>query len=387
MKKLLRSIRLQSNQSTSLDRSTGQAGEIFYDATNKTLRIYDGRLSSGSILATQTWVTNNTTQLPAQTNNSAKYLTTNGTALRWDTVTIPAQIQSDWNATSGLGQILNKPLIPSLSGYATESYVDTAVSGISIPSLSGYATESYVGDAIAAIPAPSFSNLEGLGFQRGAIVNEFSTDGDFTDNATDTVPTENATRTYIDKRLGLDHSGAPVPAFNLIGPGYAALNGATFSGNVVANNNVSSSLAVLGGTEYGLVQERVLPIFIQSTTPTQTLGAGASGWNNQFYCTLQTANFTPNINNVPTGSYSTTTTGAPTMITFTYIMVQGASTQGIPTGLKINDVTQTIRWAGNTVPSGTVNKIDVVTFKCYVVDGVTANDGLFTVLGSMTSFG
>jgi hypothetical protein len=68
-------------------------------------------------------------------------------------------------------------------------------------------------------------------------------------------------------------------------------------------------------------------------------------------------------------------------------MVQGASTKGIPTALKINDITQTIRWAGNTVPDSTFNKIDVVTFKCYVVDGTTANDGLFTVLGSMTSFG
>ena len=63
--------------------------------------------------------------------------------------TIPAaQVNADWNATSGVAQILNKPTIPTvptnvsaftndagyitssaLNGYATENYVTTAVSG------------------------------------------------------------------------------------------------------------------------------------------------------------------------------------------------------------------------------------------------------------------
>ena len=355
MSKPVRNLRLIGATSRSLNATSGVDGEIFFDQIQKTLRVYDGQVLGGRVLADRTWV------LANSSNFSGSY-----------------------------ADLTNKPTIPaavSLTGYATESYVTTAISGISIPSLSGYATETYVDEAIGAIPPPSLSNVEGLSFQRGVAVAEFSSDDSMTDDASDAVPVESAVRGYIDRRLGLDHNGEVMPPNNLVGPGYAALNGASFSGNVVANNNVSSSLAVLGGTEFGLVQERVLPLFIQSTTPTHTLGAGALGWNNQFYCTLQTANFTPNIINVPTGSYSTTTTGAPTMITFTYIMVQGASTQGIPTALKINDITQTIRWAGNTVPSGTVNKIDVVTFKCYVVDGTTANDGLFTVLGSMTSFG
>ena len=39
-------------------------------------------------------------------------------------------VNADWNASSGDAQILNKPSIPSLSGYATETYVDTAVSDL-----------------------------------------------------------------------------------------------------------------------------------------------------------------------------------------------------------------------------------------------------------------
>lgn len=37
---------------------------------------------------------------------------------------IPAQVNADWNATSGTAQILNKPEIPSVSGLATSTYVD-----------------------------------------------------------------------------------------------------------------------------------------------------------------------------------------------------------------------------------------------------------------------
>lgn len=59
--------------------------------------------------------------------------------------------QSDWNvsATGSPAYIKNKP---DLSIYATQSYVDAEVSGKAdkseIPSLDGYATESYVTDAI-----------------------------------------------------------------------------------------------------------------------------------------------------------------------------------------------------------------------------------------------
>jgi hypothetical protein len=71
----------------------------------------------------------------------------------------------------------------------------------------------------------ALSNLDGLGFKRGVTVAEFSTDATMTNNASDTVPVQSAIRGYIDKRLGLDHSGNGVPVPNLIGPGYLPLNG------------------------------------------------------------------------------------------------------------------------------------------------------------------
>jgi hypothetical protein len=74
----------------------------------------------------------------------------------------------------------------------------------------------------------ALSDLDGLGFKRGASIAEFSTDDTFSDNATDTVPVEQAVRAYIDRRLGLNHNGGIVSDDNLIPAnigGYMALNG------------------------------------------------------------------------------------------------------------------------------------------------------------------
>jgi len=89
--------------------------------------------------------------------------------------------------------------------------------------------------------AIALSNLDGIGFKRGVPISEFSTDSGMTDNATDTVPTENATRTYIDRRLGLSHSGSPVVGTNLIPPisgGFMSLDGQLgMKGTMDLNNN------------------------------------------------------------------------------------------------------------------------------------------------------
>lgn len=71
----------------------------------------------------------------------------------------------------------------------------------------------------------ALSNLDGLGFKRGVVVSEFSTDSTMTNNAPEIVPVQSAVRGFVDRRLGLDYSGAPIPAANLIGPGFLPLNG------------------------------------------------------------------------------------------------------------------------------------------------------------------
>lgn len=66
----------------------------------------------------------------------------------------------------------------------------------------------------------ALSNLDGLGFKRGVTVSEFSNDDRFTDGANDALPTEAATQSYIDRRLGMDRTNIVLDSSQLIGPGY-----------------------------------------------------------------------------------------------------------------------------------------------------------------------
>jgi hypothetical protein len=89
--------------------------------------------------------------------------------------------------------------------------------------------------------AIALSNLDGLGFKRGVPISEFSTDSAMTNNATDTVPTQNATRTYIERRLGISHIGAPIVDTQLIPPltgGFMSLDGQlSMNNNMDLGNN------------------------------------------------------------------------------------------------------------------------------------------------------
>ncbi len=90
----------------------------------------------------------------------------------------------------------------------------------------------------------ALSNLNGLGFKRGVAISEFSTDDTMTDNAADTIPTEQAVRGYIDRRLGISHTGGITPGTSLIpaGGGFLDLRGLlTMTGNIkMGGNNITS---------------------------------------------------------------------------------------------------------------------------------------------------
>ena len=81
----------------------------------------------------------------------------------------------------------------------------------------------------------ALSNLDGIGFKRGVVVNEFSTDTAMIANGTDVVSTQSAVRGYVDRRLGFDLNGLTVS--NIIGSGVMALDGTTA---MTANMNMGS---------------------------------------------------------------------------------------------------------------------------------------------------
>ena len=89
----------------------------------------------------------------------------------------------------------------------------------------------------------ALSDVDGLGFKRGVVITEFSTDTAMVDNASDTVPTESAVRGYVNRRLGYDVNGTAVA--NKLGPGVLAPNGAVpMTDDLNAANNTITNLAV-----------------------------------------------------------------------------------------------------------------------------------------------
>ena len=106
----------------------------------------------------------------------------------------------------------------------------------------------------------AFTNVSGLQFQRGVLVTDFSSDTKMTENASDIVPVQSAIRSFIDYRLGIDYGGTPVPNYQLIGPGYMALNGAlamsgqmNLGGNGIINMVMPLQISVNNVTNKGYV--------------------------------------------------------------------------------------------------------------------------------------
>ena len=88
-----------------------------------------------------------------------------------------AQVQSDWNATTGLGVILNKPTIPSLTPYATLanpqfSGVPTAPTALNTTNSTQIATTAYVTTAISDLVGSANSALDTLNEIATALGND-----------------------------------------------------------------------------------------------------------------------------------------------------------------------------------------------------------------------
>jgi len=120
----------------------------------------------------------------------------------------------------------------------------------------------------------ALSNLDGIGFKRGVVITEFSSDDGMTDNAVDSAPTESAVRGYVNRRLGIDENSQATS--NLIGSGFLALDGSTTpSANISFGNN---NITALGdpGADFDATNKR----YVDGRTPfgnSLMYGTGTNG--------------------------------------------------------------------------------------------------------------
>lgn len=107
---------------------------------------------------------------------------------------------SDLSAVAFSGDYNDLINQPDVSGYATISYVNTAIENSIMPDLSGYATISYVDSAVAGIPAVDLTNYATKTYVDSAIlnstVNKLYVDGGY------------SATVYDDTDLVLDGNGA-----------------------------------------------------------------------------------------------------------------------------------------------------------------------------------
>jgi hypothetical protein len=230
----------------------------------------------------------------------------------------------------------------------------------------------------------ALSNLDGLGFKRGVVISEFSTDTSMTNNAPEIVPVQSAVRGYIDKRLGLDHGGGVVASSSLIGPGYLVLNGqlamkgslnmgtfgignlATPTANTDATTKIYVDTAIANVSTLAKLQDVVLSTqangdtWVYDTSLTLSIN-GAFGTGNSI--TFQFAN--PNSYTFKVGQQIIITGvietgGNPVPYNGTYSVISSTSTTVLVAGTATNTYSsggtiQASAWKNVTLPTGDVN--------------------------------
>lgn len=245
-----RSLRLQPKSDYA--RFTGNRGEIFYDPVNATLRVFDSTTIGGTVLATRTWVNTASTVNYNNLTNKPALATVATTGSYTDLINRPET--SQWKISADDSTVFLVPADESVS-FRGAGMITTAVSNdstgvqmiIQAPELtqsidanqalgsetlvpSERATKAYA-DLLFTAQTSQLQNgsldttLNSLVFNSGVSVAEFSNDATFIDNSTSAVPTEQAIRGYIDRRLGFDADGAAVQPVNKIGPQYVIRDG------------------------------------------------------------------------------------------------------------------------------------------------------------------
>ena len=105
----VRSIRISGRIASNLDRISGETGEIFYDSTNKTLRIYTGNGGEHNIAATRLWTSGQITANNATLNSAIALKASLASPTFTGTLTAPTLVGSltgDVYASNGTTKIL-----------------------------------------------------------------------------------------------------------------------------------------------------------------------------------------------------------------------------------------------------------------------------------------
>lgn len=154
-------------------------------------------------------------------------------------------------------------------------------------------------------------------------------------------------------------------------------NAGLLVGSVLASNITYSSIQTVGTlTNLQVSGTTKLKQTVETwnlTTVTNSLIEHNCSTASIFKVVYPSVNWTANFTNVSSSTNEVVSVA---------VIIQQGSTPHIPTGVRINGVSQVIRWHSGIAPTGNANKFDLVDFS-FIGDGT---DG-YIVLGSLASFG
>jgi len=303
-----------------------------------------------------------------------------------DLTNLPTLFSGDYN------DLINKPTfsgsyddLTNLPTLFSGSY-DDLTDKPTIPSLTGYATESFVGTAISSLVDAAPGALDTLNELAAALNDDanFASTVSLALQGKEPSITSGTTSQYFrgDKTFQTLNATA-VGLGNVTNESKATMfSSPTFTGTV---SGVTATHVGLGNvTNESKATMFTTPTFTGTTTFQQTmevvntliLSTGVVEHNFTFGSvwvhTSISANFTANFTN-----FNTTDNRA---ITVALVLVQSA-TPRIPSAVQIGGTPQTINWQGGAVPTGNANKIDIVNFT------FIRNIGTLRIIGSLSTFG
>jgi hypothetical protein len=163
--------------------------------------------------------------------------------------------------------------------------------------------------------------------------------------------------------------------FNLASLTQLTINGLIASNGDLVYNSDTNTFQGYEGSWSSFVTSGSVPLLsevsstINGATGTVVHNTTTGG---VFYHTAPAANFTANFKSVPTTDDRITTVAL--------IIAQGV-TQYMPTAIQIDGAAQTIEWFGGSVPGGTANGFDIVSFT------LIRQSSTWTVLGASSTYG
>lgn len=332
MSSAVRSIRFLPI-SDSKDRQRHSDGEVFYDRQANTLRVYNGNVPGGFKLATDSYV------------NSQGFVTSS--ALTWNNISSKPTFSTV--ATSGsyndltdkptlfsgsYNDLTDKPAGADLTGYATETYVNTAVSNL-----------------IDAAPT-TLNTLNELAAALGDDANFATTVSTAIGTKEPAIAAGTTAQYWRGDKTWQTLDKTAVGLANVTNESKATMfTSPTFTGTTTLQQAIEVLNTKTGATG----------------TVIHDFSTGAIWYHSSI-----AANFTANFTNIPVTDKR--------IIVCTLILNQSAAAY-IPSGLEIDGAAQTINWLGGSVPVGSANKKDIVSFT------IIRSALTWTVLGSLSSYG